>query len=107
DEAERGEGAVGGRSGALAGFLEGMDRKFEGKAASLANPFADAFGEFQVVPVAGAQVRAGLRDADNRFAGRQLLTRQSVIEVALEIERGHARIVRIVEPQLRTQTRPW
>src|SRR5262249_40424894 len=100
------EVGVEGRGRALAGFLDRMDGKFEGNAASLANPFADTFGEFQVVPVAGAQVRTGLRDADDRFARCQLLTRQSVIEVALEIERGHAGIVRIVKPKLERAAAP-
>ena len=53
--------------------------------------------------VARREVGAGLRDADDRLAGRQLLEREAVIEVALEIERGHAGIFRIVEPQLRAQ----
>jgi hypothetical protein len=35
---------------------------------------------------------------------RQFSARQPVIEVALEIERRHSGIVRIVEPQLRAQS---
>ena len=105
DQAQIGEVAVERRGRTLAGLLDGMDRKLEGDAARLADAFADALGEFQVMPVAGAQIRAGLRDPDDRPARCQLLARQSIIEVALEIERGHARIVRIVEPQLRTQAR--
>ena len=72
---------------------------------AVADAVAHALGQFEVMPVAGRQVGAGLGDADDRLAGGQLLARQPVIEVALEIERGHARIVGIVEPQLRAQAR--
>ena len=48
--------------------------------------------------IAGRKIRAGLRDADDRLAGAQLAGRQAEIEVALDIERRHARVVRIVEP---------
>jgi hypothetical protein len=54
--------------------------------------------QFDVVAIARRQVVAGLRDADNRLAGLQFLARQAIIEVALQIERGHPRIVRVVKP---------
>ena len=53
--------------------------------------------------IARGEVRAGLRDSDDRFAGSQLRGRQAEIEVALEIKRGHAGIFGIVEPELRPQ----
>src|SRR6516164_3202919 len=58
---------------------------------------------FKMVTIARAQIRAGLSDADDRAPRRQFGPGQSIIEIALEIERVHSRIVGIVEPQLRTQ----
>jgi hypothetical protein len=55
------------------------------------------------MPVARREVGAGLRDADDRLAGAQFLRRQAEVHVALEIERRHAGIFRIVEPELRAQ----
>ena len=103
DEAEIGEVAVERCGRPLAGFLDRMARKFERDAAGRADALAHALGQFEVMAVAGRQVRAGLRDADDRLAGAQLLAGQAVVQVALEIERGHARIVGIVEPELRAQ----
>ena len=48
--------------------------------------------------VAGRQVAAGLGDADDRPAAAQLGQRQAEVHVALEVERGHRRIARSVEP---------
>ncbi len=103
DQAEIGKVAVecGGR--ALAGLLDRMAREFEGDAAHRDDAFAHALGQFDMVAVAGRQVGAGLGDADQRLARHQLGARQAVIQVALEIERRHARIVGIVEPLLRAK----
>ena len=49
---------------------------------------------------------AGLSNADDRRAGLQLFPGQPVIEVALEIERGHARIVWVVKPFAGTEFAP-
>jgi hypothetical protein len=57
-----------------------------------------------MMAIARAQIGAGLRDADDRLAGSELRAGEAVVEIAFEIERRHSRIVRIVEPQLRTQT---
>ena len=103
DEAEIGEVAVERRGRPFAGLLDRMHRKFERDAAGGADALADALGELQVMPVAGREVRARLRDADDGLARLQLRARQPEIEVALEINRRHARIFGIVEPQLRAQ----
>ena len=103
DQAEIGEVAVERRGRPLAGFLDRMHRELEGDAAGVADALAHALGELEVMAVARRQIRAGLRDADDRLAGAQLLAGQAVVEIALEIERGHARVVGIVEPQLRAQ----
>jgi hypothetical protein len=55
------------------------------------------------VAVAGGQVRAGLCDADDRLAALQFLSGDAEIGVALDIERGHCRIVRIIEPPAAAQ----
>ena len=67
--------------------------------------FADALRQFEVMAIAGRQVVAGLGDADDRLAGLQFVAGQAVIQIALKIERGHARIVRIVEPLLERSLR--
>ena len=103
DEAEIGEIAVERRGRPLAGLLDRVHRKFERDAAGVADAVAHALGEFDVMAVAGREIGAGLGDADDRLAGRQLVPGQAVIEIALQIERRHAGIVRIVEPQLRAQ----
>src|SRR5260370_13107441 len=95
--------AVNGSGRALARLLHRMHWKFKGDAASIANPFADPLGEFQMVPIAGREVRTALGDAHDRLGGCEFLLSQAKIEVALEIERCHTRIVGIVEPQLRAQ----
>jgi hypothetical protein len=83
-----------------------MHGKLERDASGIANPFADPLGEFQMVPIARREVRTTLGDADDRLAGCELLLRQSKVKVALEIKCSHARIVRVIEPQLRAQGRP-
>jgi len=60
-------------------------------------------GKLQMMSVARAEIGAGLRDADNRFAGLQLMPGQPVIQVALEVERGHSRVMRVVEPLAGTE----
>src|SRR5262249_58977126 len=67
-------------------------------AASVANSIADARRQLHVMAVAGREIGAGLRDADDRLAALQLLTGQAEVQVTLDIERGQRRIVRIVEP---------
>jgi hypothetical protein len=88
----------------LAGLLNGMDRKLEGHTAGGTNTLAHALGQLEVMAIARAQVGAGLGDADYRLAGCELGAREPVIDIALQVERGHARIIRVVEPQLRPQT---
>ena len=51
----------------------------------------------------GTRSLPGLGDADDRPARLQLVARQAVVEVALEVERGHARVRRVVEPALAAQ----
>src|SRR5262249_21908382 len=80
-----------------------MHRKVEGDAAAVANAGAYALRQFEVMTIARAEIGTGLRDADDRAAGGQFGAGEPVIEIALEIERCHSRIVGIVEPQLRAQ----
>jgi hypothetical protein len=103
DQAQIGEVAVerGGR--ALAGLLDGMSRELKRHAARIPNALAHALGKLEVVPVARRQIAAALGDADDRPARLQLAAREAEVQIALEVERGHARIMRIVEPGLRAQ----
>ena len=98
DQAEIGKVAIQRRGRPLAGLLDRMHRKFHRDAAGGADSFAHAMREFKVMAVAGRKIVAGLRDADDRLAGLQLMPGQAVIEIAFQIERGHSGVVRVVEP---------
>ncbi len=87
----------------LARLLDRVTRKLKGDAARCADSLAHALGELEMVAVAGRQVRTGLRDADDRFSRPQLHRRQAIIEIALEVERSHARVIGVVEPELGPQ----
>jgi hypothetical protein len=75
-----------------------MRREFHRDAAGRANAFPHPVRQFEMVPVARGEVVAGLGDADDRLAGLQFLPGQAVVQVALEIQRGHSRVMRVVEP---------
>ncbi len=98
DQAEISEIAVERRGWTLAGFLNWMHREFDRDAASIANAGAHALRQFKMMAIAWAEIGAGLGDADDRAARGQFGAREPVIEIALEIERRHSRIVGIVEP---------
>ncbi len=70
DQAEIGEVAVERRGRPLAGLLDRMHRELEGDAAGVADALAHALGQLEMMAVAGRQVGAGLRDADDRLAAR-------------------------------------
>src|SRR5690606_13782532 len=87
------------RGGALAGLLDRVDRELDRDAAGITDAVAHALRELEVMPVARRQVATGLRDADHRtVAAMQLVECQAEVHLALEVERGHAGIVGIVEP---------
>ena len=98
DQPEIRQVAVQRRRRPLAGLLDRMHREFQRHAAGVADAVADAAGEVDVMPVAGRQIRPGLRDPDDRLAAPKLIGRDAVVHVALEIQRGHRRIGRVVEP---------
>ena len=106
DEPEIGEIAVDGGGRAAPALLDRVDGKLDGDAARLADAGAHALGQRLVDAVAGREVGAGLRDADDGLAGLQLLPRDAVIHVPLDIHGGHARIVWIVEPAPAAQLLP-
>ena len=106
DQSEIGEVAVERRGRPLAGLLDRVHRKFHRDAAGGADAFPDPMRQFEVMAVAGRQIIAGLRDADDRLAGLQLLPGQAVIQVALEVERGHSGVVRVVKPLAGTEFAP-
>lgn len=103
DQAEIGEVAVkaGGRT--LAGFLDRMDREFDGNAAGFADTLAQTMRQFQMMPVARRKIGTRLGDADDRPVGLQFGLAETEIHVALEIKRRHVDIRRVVEPRARTE----
>jgi hypothetical protein len=80
-----------------------MDAELERHPAGVPDAVPHAFSELEVMPVAGNEVAAGLRDADDRPAGLELRAREAVVQVSLQIERRHLRIARVVEPQAASQ----
>ena len=103
DEAQVSEIAVEAGRGTLAGFLDRMDRKFERDAAGRVNPLLHMLGEDQMMPIARHQIAPGLGDADDRLARLKLLQRNSVVGVALQVERRHVDVIGIVEPGSRAE----
>src|SRR5262249_39580710 len=75
--------------------------ELEGDAAGIMDAVAYPLGQFEMMAIAGRQVGAGLRDADNRLAGGELPAREAIVEKSLAVERGESGDVRVVEPQLR------
>ena len=107
DQRQVGEVAVERGRRPLAGFLDRVARKFERDAAGRLDAGAHALGQFEMMPVAGRQVRAGLGDADDRLAGLQFGPRQPVVQITLQIECRHPGVVRVIEPLLGAQAPPF
>ncbi len=103
DKAQVGQVAVQRGGGPLAGFLDGVDGKFHRNAAAIADARLDAVHQEYVDLVAGRDVAAGIGNADDRAFGLQLLAREALVLVAFQIERGHPRVVGVVEPFLRPE----
>ena len=100
---EVGEITVQGGGGPLAGFLERMHGKFERDAAGVANAVLDARGELDMMTVAGRQIAAGLRDADDRAGGLQFVARDAVVGEPFDIDGGFAGLFAVVKPDLAAQ----
>src|SRR5207253_9881494 len=98
DEGEVLQVAVDHRRRPRARLLNRMNRELEGDPAGLADPIADARRKKEVMAVTGRDVGAGLRDPDDRPTGLKLVERQPVVHRALEVERGHVGVRRVVEP---------
>ena len=105
NETEISEVAIEGSGGALTGFLDRVNGEFERNAAGVPDAVANAARQLKMVTVTRREVRTCLRDADNWLARLQFLSRDAVVHVALEIERGHAGVGGIVEPAAAAQTR--
>ena len=63
----------------LTAFLDRMAPELESDAACSRNALAHALGQLKVMAIAGGQVGAGLRNADDRLLALQLLTRKAEI----------------------------
>ncbi len=75
-----------------------MRGKFERDAARIAYAVAHALCERQMMAVAGIEIAARLRDADDRPPRAQFRGCEPVVHEALEIERRHVDMA----PELRT-----
>src|SRR5258705_527592 len=77
-----------------------------GDLAAGTDSLADPMRQFKVMAITRRKIVARLRNADDRLAGLQLMPGQAVIEVALEVECGHSRVVGVVEPLAGTEFAP-
>lgn len=80
-----------------------MSGEFNRDTASSANTLADPLGQFNVVTIAGGDVRSRLRNTDHRLAGHQFFTRYAEVEIPLHVNGRHAGIAATVEPRCRPQ----
>src|SRR5262249_5077070 len=103
DQAEIREVAIERRGRPLTGFLDRVARELERDAAGAADALAHAMRELEMMAIARREVGTGLRDADDRRALPQFRGGEAEVEITLEVERRHAGIVRIIEPQCRAQ----
>ena len=69
DEAEVGEVAIEASGRSLAGLLDLVNRELEGNATGLTDPLSDLCRKLEVMTVTRREVRAGLRNPNDRFAG--------------------------------------
>ena len=75
-----------------------MNGKFDWHTAGVAYTLPQPCGEDEMMAIAGRQIGAGLRNADNRPSRLQLGKRQSEVHVSLQVQSGHVRVGRIVKP---------
>ena len=102
-ESEIGEIAIE-RRGRPAAVLENrMQREFHRHAAGVADAFAHALHRLEMHAIARREIAAGLRDADDRFSRQQFIGGQAVVHEALEIQRHHVEMFRVVEPIARAE----
>ena len=93
--------------------LDWMARELKRYASRISDAVAEAAGERDVDAVAWGEVGSSLCDADDRTAALQLLAGEAVVEVTLQVERGHPWVGWVVEPFLAAQPgaargrRPW
>ncbi|MDR6355275.1 hypothetical protein Q3H58_001946 [Pseudomonas psychrotolerans] len=102
-QAEVSQVAIQGRGGAATLLGDGMHREFHGYATGVADAGLDPLSQLQVMTIAGGEVAAGLGDADDRTTGLEFVAGQAVVHVALDVERGHVGVGRVVEPLLAAQ----
>ena len=84
-------------------FLDRMHGKLDRNSTGIAHAFLGAFHCFQMPPVTRRQITADLSNPDDRPSGLQFLPRQSIVQIPLHINRGHARIVGIIKPIFTTE----
>src|SRR5690554_6697720 len=80
-----------------------MDRGLYGDGAGVTDTRTDSLCEMEMMAVAVGKFAVCLRDADNPTPRLKFVAGQPEIQVALEIERRHARVARVVEPEAATQ----
>ena len=103
DQAEVREVAIQRGGWPLAGLLDRVHRELDRDPAGLPDAFANPLGQLQVMAVARGEIRAGLRDADDRLAGLKLVAGEAPVQVPLEVEGGHPGVGGVVEPGLAAQ----
>lgn len=90
--------AIDSRSGPPGALLYRMRRKLKGDPASCPDAFAHPFNQLKMMAIARRQIRAGLRDPDNRLSRHELLLGHPVVQIPLDIERHHAGVALAIKP---------
>lgn len=79
-------------------LLYRMRRELKGNPTRRPDALAHPLHQLKMMAVTRRQIRAGLRDPDNRFPGHELLLGHPVVQIPLDIERHHAGVALAVEP---------
>src|SRR5260370_40868087 len=89
--------------GAPAAFLNRVPGEFEGDPAGVPNAILHASSQSHVDAAARRKIAAGLRDADHRARGLQLLTRDAVVAESFNIDGCFTWLGPIVKPDFAAQ----
>ncbi len=104
NQTQIGQVTVEGGSGALARLLDRVKGKLKRNSARVTYPITNAYGEIEMMTIAGRKIGAGLSDANNWLSALQFFARYPVVHIPLKIERGHRGVAWLVKPASAAQT---
>jgi len=80
-----------------------VDGNFHGRAVGSVNAVPNPLAQLRMMAVAGRQVAAGLRNADDGLVRLQLLPGRAVVKMPFQVEGGRFPVAWIVEPRTAAQ----